>query len=82
MVSGRKARIASPISMPEKYKISFLAGLLDTDGGKKGSGFGFSTASTNLSNFVMESFQKLGFKPRHSLWNFNNYDYHQIWLNR
>jgi hypothetical protein len=82
MISGRKARIASPISMPEKYKKFFLAGLLDTDGGKKGSGFGFSSASENLSNFVMESFQNLGLEPRHSLWNFNNYDYHQIWLNK
>ena len=82
MISGKKARIASPLKMPEKYKIYFLAGLLDTDGGHKGSAFGFSTASKNLAIFVEKSFLKLKLKPKHSIWNFNNYDYHQIRLNK
>lgn len=82
MICGRKARIASPLDMPEKYKVYFLAGLLDTDGGRKGSAFGFSTASKNLSDFVMESFLKLKLNPNYSIWNFKDYGYHQIRLNK
>lgn len=82
MISGKKARIASPIKMPEKYKTYFLAGLLDTDGGKKSSGFGISTASEKISDFVKEMFSNLDLDYRYYPWNFNNHVYHQIYLNK
>lgn len=82
MISGRKARIASPIKMPERYKMYFLAGLLDTDGGKKGSGFGISTASEKLSDFVKMMFSKLDMKCHYCPWKFNGHLYHQIYLNK
>ena len=82
MISGKKARIASPLKMPEKYKIYFLAGLLDTDGGKKGSGFGISTASEKLSDFVKMMFSKLDMKYHYCPWKFSGHSYHQIYLNK
>ncbi len=65
-----------------KYKIYFLAGLLDTDGGKKASGFGFTTASICLSNFVNYMFSKLNFDFRYCPWKKKNHIYHQIYLNK
>lgn len=82
MTSGRKARTVSPIEMPEKYKIHFLAGLLDTDGGKKGSGFGISTASERLSVFIKMMFSNLDVKYHYCPWKFNGHLYHQIYLNK
>lgn len=82
MISGKKARIASPLKMPRRYKIYFLAGLLDTDGGKKGSGFGISTASRNLSKFIIEMFSNLKLDYRYCPWKFRERVYHQIYLNK
>lgn len=82
MIVGKKARIASPLKMPEKYKIYFLAGLLDTYGGKKGSGFGISTASKRLSDFIKEMFSNLKLSYHYCPWKFKNYVYHQIYLNK
>jgi hypothetical protein len=82
MIAGRKARIASPIEMPEKYKMYFLSGLLDTDGGKKGSGFGISTASKKLSDFIKKMFSDLDLKCHYCPWTFNGHLYHQIYLNK
>lgn len=82
MIAGRKARIASPIKMPDRYKTYFLAGLLDTDGGKKGSGFGISTASEKMSDFVKLMLFKLDMKYHYCPWKFNGHLYHQIYLNK
>lgn len=79
---GRKARIANVPKMPKKYQVYLLAGLLDTDGGKKGDGFGFSTASANLASFCIKMFERLDL-PYHSCpWRFNNHTYHQIYIGR
>ena len=82
ILSGRKARIVYIPKMPNKYKIHFLAGLLDTDGGKKGSGFGISTASKKLSNFIEKMFSNLKLNYHYCPWKFKDHIYHQIYLNK
>jgi hypothetical protein len=78
--SGKKARIAKVPPMPKEYEVYFLAGLLDTDGGKKGSGFGFTTASPYLAEFVSNKFKELNLKFSSCPWTFNEYTYHQIYV--
>ena len=82
-ISGRKARIAKiPKSLPSKYRFFLLAGLLDTDGGKKGNGFGLSTASEKLADFCIEMFKKANL-PYHSCpWHYNGHVYHQIYVGK
>ncbi|MCU0642304.1 MAG: hypothetical protein MUF61_01855 [archaeon] len=81
--AGRKAKIAKvPKELPEKYEIDLLAGLLDTDGGKKGGGFGLSTSSKYLADFCIKIFEKLEI-PYHSCpWRFKEHIYHQIYVNK
>lgn len=82
-ISGRKARIASiPSSLPQKYYKDILAGLLDTDGGKKGSGFGLSTSSNKLADFCILMFKKYNIPYRSCPWEFNNHIYHQIYVHK
>jgi len=78
---GKKAKIARvPSSLPQKYYPELLAGLLDTDGGKKGNGFGLSTASRYLASFCIKMFEKFGL-PYHSCpWRYKNHIYHQIYI--
>ncbi len=79
---GRKARIATVPKMPMKYHIYFLAGLFDTDGGKKGSGFGLCTASEFLALFCMEQFKKHNI-PFHSCpWKYRDYIYQQVYTKK
>ena len=80
---GRKARIAKiPRQMPKKYYVYLLAWLLDTDGGKKGNGFGLSTASKDLASFCINVFKELNL-PYHSCpWLYKEHIYHQIYINR
>ena len=77
---GRKARIAKVPKMPKKYEIYLLAGLLDTDGGKKGNGFGLSTASEYLASFCIEMFQKLKLSHHSCPWHYKDHIYHQIYV--
>jgi hypothetical protein len=78
--SGKKARIAKVPIMPKELEIYFLAGLLDTDGGKKGSGFGFTTASPYLAEFVTQKFAELSLNFNSCPWTFKGYTYHQIYV--
>jgi hypothetical protein len=78
--SGKKARTAKVPTTPKEFEIYFLAGLLDTDGGKKGSGFGFTTASPYLAEFVINKFKELNLKFNSCPWTFNEYTYHQIYV--
>jgi len=82
-ISGRKAKIAKvPQTLPKKYYPDILAGLLDTDGGKKGSGFGLSTASEQLALFCMDMFKTLKI-PYHSCpWRYKEHIYHQIYVHK
>lgn len=80
--TGRKARTAKVPSMPVKYKVCVLAGLLDTDGGKKGNGFGLSTASKNLALFCIKIFKKLDLPYHSTPWCYNNHIYHQIYMGK
>ena len=77
--NGKKARIAKIPNLPNKYKIYLLAGLLDTDGGKKGSGFGYCTASKNLAEFCEEMFKQFNIKYSNCPWTYRNHTYHQIY---
>ncbi len=79
-IVGRKARIAEVPNMPKKYQIYFLAGLLDTDGGKKGNGFGLSTASKYLALFCQEMFKKLEFRYNSCPWHYKDHIYHQVYV--
>ncbi len=79
-IVGRKARIAKVPNMPKKYYVHFLAGLLDTDGGKKGNGFGLSTASEYLALFCQEMFKKLEFRYNSCPWHYKDHIYHQIYV--
>ncbi len=79
---GRKAKIARIPKLPKKYYPYLLAGLLDTDGGKKGGGFGLSTASKYLASFCIKVFKKLEL-PYHSCpWQYKDHTYHQIYINK
>ncbi|HKZ34141.1 MAG TPA: LAGLIDADG family homing endonuclease [Candidatus Nanoarchaeia archaeon] len=79
---GRKARIATVPKMPNKYHIHFLAGLFDTDGGKKGSGFGLCTASKHLALFCIDMLKKHNI-PFHSCpWKYKDHTYHQIYVGK
>lgn len=79
---GRKARIAKIPKALLNYKLHFLAGLLDTDGGKKGSGFGLSTASGNLALFCSKTFKELNLSHHSCPWRYNGHIYHQIYVHR
>lgn len=82
ITTGRKARIVTVPHMPKKYNYAFLAGLLDTDGGKKGSGFGFTTASPYLAQFCEKMFKKMKLSHHSCPWHYNNYVYHQIYIHK
>lgn len=77
---GRKAKIAKIPKMPKKYEIYLLAGLLDTDGGKKGNGFGLSTASKYLAAFCIKIFKKLELRHNSCPWFYKDHFYHQIYV--
>jgi len=81
--AGKKARIAKvPQTLPKKYFPDILAGLLDTDGGKKGSGFGLSTASEQLALFCIDMFKTLKI-PYHSCpWKYKDHIYHQVYVHK
>jgi hypothetical protein len=81
-IVGRKAKIAKIPKLPIKYYPHLLAGLLDTDGGKKGNGFGLSTASEHLASFCIETFKKLRIPFTSCPWHYNNHVYHQIYATR
>ena len=81
-IIGRKAKIAKIPNLPEKYYTHLLAGLLDTDGGKKGSGFGLSTSSNDLAEFCIKIFKDLDL-PYHSCpWHYKEHVYHQIYISK
>lgn len=77
---GKKAKIATIPKLPRKYYVHLLAGLLDTDGGKKGNGFGLSTASEYLALFCMNTFKELGLSYNSCPWHHNNHVYHQVYI--
>jgi len=81
-IVGRKAKIAKVPDMPKKYHSDFLAGLLDTDGGKKGNGFGLSTASDKLAKFCIEYFKNNKIPFNSCPWHYNNHTYHQIYVRK
>lgn len=81
-IIGRKAKIAKVPKIPEDLEIHVLAGLLDTDGGKKSSGFGFSTASEHLASFCIKMFKKLDLSFHSCPWVYNNHQYHQIYIHK
>ncbi|MDP3918679.1 MAG: LAGLIDADG family homing endonuclease, partial [Nanoarchaeota archaeon] len=78
--TGRKAKIANLPKLPKKYHCDLLAGLLDTDGGKKGNGFGLSTASRHLGSFCEDVFSELNFNYNSCPWNYKGHIYHQIYV--
>lgn len=80
--NGRKARIAKVPNLPKKYEVYVLAGLLDTDGGKKGHSFGFTTASENLASFCKYIFDSFSIKYNSCPWTYNGWTYHQIYISR
>ncbi len=82
MKTGKKSKIACVPKMPKKFHVYFLAGLLDTDGGKKGCGFGLSTASQELSNFCQNIFKSLGLSYHSCPWQYNGHIYHQIYAHK
>ena len=79
---GRKSKIAKVPKLPKKLEVYLLAGLLDTDGGKKGSGFGLSTASPHLAEFCIKIFKELGFSYHSCPWHYNGHIYHQIYVHK
>ncbi len=79
---GKKAKTAAIPKMPKKYEIYLLAGLLDTDGGKKGNGFGLSTASENLALFCIKIFKELKLSFHSCPWHYNSHTYHQIYAHK
>jgi len=81
-ISGRKAKIAKVPKMPKKYHSNLLAGLFDTDGGKKGGGFGLSTASENLALFCIEMFKKNNIPYTSCPWHYHDHVYHQVYVNK
>lgn len=69
---GRKSRI---VRMPRiikqasnEIKKSYLAGLFDTDGGRRRGGYGFTTASEWMFKDTLELLRKLGFNPQSDCW--------------
>lgn len=78
--TGKKAKIAKVPKIENKLKKFVLAGLLDTDGGKKGNGFGLSTASKNLANFFIEFLKEKKLEFTNCPWHYNNHCYHQIYI--
>ena len=79
---GRKARIATVPKMPKKYYKYFLAGLFDTDGGKKGSGFGLCTASKYLALFCINMFKKYNIPFNSCPWRYKDHIYHQVYVRK
>lgn len=79
---GKKARIATVPKMPKKYRVDFLAGLFDTDGGKKGSGFGLCTASIHLANFCMSMFDEHNISYHSCPWKYKDHTYQQIYTKK
>ena len=82
LTTGRKAKIADVPNLPKRLNIYLLAGLLDTDGGKKGSGFGLSTASEKLAQFCINLFKDLKFSYHSCPWFYKNHTYHQIYVHK
>ena len=82
MIVGKKARIAKIPNLPKEYFLFLLAGLLDTDGGKKGSGFGLSTASEYLAEFCENIFKELELSYASCPWFYKNHTYHQIYVHK
>lgn len=81
-IPGRKAKIAKVPELPQTYYFDLLAGLLDTDGGKKGNGFGLSTSSPHLAEFCIKLFKELNL-PYHSCpWLYKDHIYHQIYVGK
>ncbi len=80
--TGKKAKIAHVPKMPKSFQINFLAGLLDTDGGKKGSGFGLSTASNKLGKFCCEMFERLELSHHSCPWKYKGHIYHQVYVHK
>ena len=81
-ITGRKAKIAKIPNLPKKYWVNILAGLLDTDGGKKGNGFGLSTASKYLAKFCINVFKSEKIPFRSCPWEHKNHIYHQIYVRK
>ncbi len=77
---GRKAKIATIPKIPKKYRPYLLAGLLDTDGGKKGNGFGLSTASKHFASFCINVFKDLNIPYTSCPWYYKGHVYHQIYV--
>ena len=80
--NGKKAKVAKVSRISKKNYLYLLAGLLDTDGGKKGNGFGLSTASKELANFCISIFKKLNLSFHSCPWYYNNHYYHQIYVHK
>jgi hypothetical protein len=80
--TGKKARVAVAPKMPNKLKIHYLAGLMDTDGGKKGSGFGISTASKYIAKFCEDLLKDLNIPYSSCPWEYKNHIYHQIYVTK
>ena len=77
---GRKAKIAKIPNLPSIYHLDLLAGLLDTDGGKKGNGFGLSTASKYLAEFCENIFKNLKLPYNSCPWKYRDHIYHQVYV--
>ena|GEM_PF-1728988 len=63
------------ISVPEVFcdtsaelKAPFIAGILDTDGGKRGKGFGFTTAHPNFNDSIVEMLKQLDVEVIRDSW--------------
>lgn len=82
LTTGKKARVTTIPNSLKNYKLHFLAGLLDTDGGKKGNGFGLSTASEALAFFCSKTFKELNLSYHSCPWLYKGHVYHQIYVHK
>ena len=82
ITNGKKAKIAKVPKLTKKNHIYLLAGLLDSDGGRKGNCFGLSTASQELADFCINMFKRLNLSFHSCPWFYNNHYYHQIYVHK
>lgn len=81
--NGKKSFIAEiPSFFPKKLHKYFLAGLLDTDGGKKGNSFGLTTASFKLDSFFINFLKKKKISFHSCPWKYNEKIYYQTYVKR
>lgn len=81
--NGKKSFIAEiPEFFSKKLHKYFLAGLLDTDGGKKGNSFGLTTASLKLDCFFIKFLKTKKIAFHSCPWKYKDKTYYQTYVKR